>query len=32
MIKYEMENAMKLKVPLAVDIKTGINWAEMDKV
>lgn len=32
MIKYEMEHAMELKVPLAVDMKAGINWAEMDKI
>lgn len=32
MIKYEMEHAMTLKVPLVVDVKVGINWAEMDKI
>lgn len=30
-LKYEMENAVKLDVPLLVDIKTGTNWAEMEK-
>ncbi|MDD5101847.1 MAG: DNA polymerase I [Endomicrobiaceae bacterium] len=29
MLQYEMENAMKLKVPLLVDIKIGKNWADM---
>ena len=29
MLKYEMENAVKLDVPLLVDIKLGKNWAEM---
>lgn len=29
MLQYEMENAMKLKVPLLVDIKKGKNWADM---
>ncbi len=28
MIKFEMENAVKLDVPLIVDISTGTNWAE----
>jgi len=32
LLKYEMENAVKLDVPLLVDIKTGTNWAEMEKV
>lgn len=32
MIKYEMEHAMTLKVPLIVDMKKGLNWAEMDKI
>ncbi len=30
-LKYEMENAVKLDVPLVVEIKTGKNWAEMTK-
>lgn len=28
LIKYEMENAVNLSVPLLVDISTGKNWAE----
>ena len=28
-VKVEMEGAMKLSVPLLVDIKTGKNWADM---
>ncbi|RLE07601.1 DNA polymerase I, partial [Candidatus Aerophobetes bacterium] len=28
-VKEEMENAMKLSVPLVVDTKVGKNWAEM---
>ncbi|MBN2662061.1 MAG: DNA polymerase I [Bacteroidales bacterium] len=28
LIKYEMENAVSLSVPLLVDISTGKNWAE----
>ncbi len=28
MIKYEMENAFKLEVPLEVDMGTGQNWLE----
>ena len=31
-LKYEMENAVKLDVPLLVDIKTGTNWAEMKTI
>jgi len=27
-IRYEMENVVKLKVPLTVDLKTGKNWLE----
>ena len=30
MLKYEMEHAVKLDVPLLVDIKVGKNWAEME--
>jgi len=29
MIKDKMENAVKLKIPLVVDIKRGENWGEM---
>lgn len=25
-LKYEMENAVKLKVPLTVDVHAGVNW------
>lgn len=28
LIKYEMESALELSVPLVVDIRTGRNWAE----
>lgn len=31
-LKDKMENAMKLKVPLAVDLKTGVNWADMKEL
>jgi len=29
MAKKEMENSVQLKVPLAVDVKTGSNWGEL---
>ena len=29
MVKEKMENAMKLSVPLVVDLKVGPNWGEM---
>jgi len=29
-IRKEMEGAMKLKVPLRVDLGTGANWVEME--
>ena len=29
MLKYEMEHAIKLDVPLLVEVKKGSNWAEM---
>ena len=29
MIKEKMENAIELKVPVKVDLKTGLNWGEM---
>ncbi|MBQ2219768.1 MAG: DNA polymerase I, partial [Elusimicrobia bacterium] len=29
MLKYEMEHAIKLDVPLLVEVKVGTNWAEM---
>ena len=31
-LKYEMENAVKLDVPLLVDIKTGTNWADLKTI
>ncbi|MCX5781224.1 MAG: DNA polymerase I, partial [Elusimicrobia bacterium] len=30
--KEEMENAVKLEIPVVVDIKSGLNWAEMTKI
>ena len=32
LVKKSMENAVKLDVPLAVDVKVGFNFAQMDKV
>jgi len=32
MIKYEMENAIKLDVPLLVAIKVGSNWSDMQSL
>ena len=31
LVKKSMENAVKLEVPLAVDVKVGFNLAQMDK-
>ena len=31
LVKKSMENAVKLDVPLAVDVKVGFNLAQMDK-
>ncbi|MCG2725490.1 MAG: DNA polymerase I [Elusimicrobia bacterium] len=31
-IAYEMENAFKLKVPITVELKSGKNWADMEKI
>ena len=28
LLKYEMEHAAQLSVPLTVDVKTGKSWAE----
>ena len=30
LVKREMEQALKLNVPIVVDVKTGANWAEME--
>ncbi|MFQ5933645.1 MAG: DNA polymerase I [Dehalococcoidia bacterium] len=30
LVQEVMPNALELKVPLKVDIKTGVNWGEMD--
>ena len=32
MLKYEMEHAVKLEVPLLVEVKKGTNWAEMEGI
>ncbi len=32
LIRDGMENAFKLQVPLAVDIKAGANWNDMEKI
>ncbi|MFH1369652.1 MAG: DNA polymerase I [Elusimicrobiota bacterium] len=32
MIKSDMESAVKLKVPVIVDLKTGKNWADLSKM
>jgi len=32
MVKTEMENAVRLSVPLVVDLKMGSNWGEMSPV
>lgn len=31
MLKSEMENAVKLDIPVVVDVKTGKNWADMEQ-
>ena len=31
-VKKTMEGAAKLSVPLVVDVKTGANWQDMEKV
>ncbi len=31
-IKQAMENVEKFEIPLAVDVKAGQNWAEMDEI
>lgn len=30
LIKYEMENAVKLNIPVIVDVKSGNNWADLN--
>jgi DNA polymerase-1 len=32
MLKYEMEHAVNLDVPLLVEVKVGTNWAEMQTI
>jgi DNA polymerase I-like protein with 3'-5' exonuclease and polymerase domains/5'-3' exonuclease/intein/homing endonuclease len=32
MVKEKMENALKLDVPVVVDLKSGQNWGEMKKI
>ncbi len=32
MLKYEMEHAVKLDVPLLVDVKVGSNWADLTTI
>ncbi|MBU1000039.1 hypothetical protein KKE78_01400 [Patescibacteria group bacterium] len=32
MVKAKMENALKLSVPVVVDLKIGKNWGEMDEL
>lgn len=32
MARFEMENAIKLKVPVVAEVKKGLNWAEMEKI
>ena len=31
-IKEEMESAVKLSIPVVVDVKKGANWDEMEKI
>ena len=31
-VKDKMENALKLSVPVVVDLKAGLNWGEMEKL
>ena len=32
LVKDKMENALKLSVPVVVDLKVGKNWGEMKKL
>ena len=32
MLKYEMEHAVKLDVPLLVEVKAGTNWADLTAI
>jgi DNA polymerase-1 len=31
-VRHEMESAVKLKIPLVVDVKVGDNWQDMEKL
>ncbi len=31
-VKNEMENALKLEVPLKISLKKGLNWADMEEI
>jgi DNA polymerase-1 len=31
LVKETMENVVKLRVPIKVEVKTGQNWGEMEK-
>jgi len=32
LVRARMENVVRLDVPLVVDLKTGPNWYEMEKI
>jgi DNA polymerase-1 len=32
LVTREMENALKLKVPLQISLKKGLNWADMEEI
>ncbi len=31
-VKEAMEKAVRLDVPVVVDMKKGVNWSEMEKI